>query len=487
VRRATDDDTGYTEQSSILPPPPPIATKAATPTRAQRKVLAEACRTTFDEMRAKFQKPAAATTATLQQPRTPPDTPELPKSPALAAAAPARVTPARPAPRDKPSPVAATPSARNASDAAAPQQSPAKLVHTMSQRKMAARKWSSKQVTTWLEMLGLGQYSYHFAANGVDGHTLFELSREHVRDGLGIHDQRHLVSLEYGMLDLVERRFSGDVEADWEWSCVNVGVWLDARGLGALKQRFAEAAVHGGVLFRLTQEQFETLLGVGPDPLLLMSLVASVERARVVGRRPASEEDSVADWGPDRVGQWLESLSLAHLDPAFRQHAVNGSILLKLTPVLMKKVIGLTDIQAIVVERAIKKLARRQRRLQRPTYRAWKHLTRISLRLGKRLRNASGPSSHAVAGRRPSLSGKQDVRRVLKLSDMPAPAPLPGPPRRRGSSQSSSMAVRRRPSASHTQPLMSPRTPHAPHAPHEGDWYKDVSSSSEVERSLVSS
>jgi len=382
---------------------------------------------------------AAPATATSTTPTATPTTHRKP--PARPAAYAAAATPATPQQSSQKAPSFASSSPRpSTTQDAAPElnqtlargtsftQAVQNLGESVRQRKMPARKWTSKQVTAWLELLGLGQYTYHFAANGVDGHTLFELNREHVQQGLGVQDQRHLVSLEYGMLDLKERRFDGNLEEDWEWSCATVGEWLESRGLGSLKHSFADGAVHGGVLFRLTEDQFVSLLGVGSDPLILMSLIASVERAREVGPKPVSNaDDSIPDWGPDRVTKWLESINLGHLDPVFRAHAVNGSVLLQLTGDLMRDIIGLTDIQAIVLERAIKRLGKKHSSHGRTTYKFWKKATWLKSILGKHM-----PTLPKQRKKRPVLTKNSP----LKLSGVPAPPPQAGPPRRRGSSQS---------------------------------------------------
>ena len=64
----------------------------------------------------------------------------------------------------------------------------------------------------------------------------------------------------------------------------------------------------------------------------------------------------VADWGCDEVKGWLETLHLGHLDSTFRFYAVNGSLLLHLTRKMMLGEMDITEIQALVLEKAIAKL-----------------------------------------------------------------------------------------------------------------------------------
>jgi len=223
--------------------------------------------------------------------------------------------------------------------------------------KIAAIKWSCTQVSEFLEACGLGMYARTFAENGVDGSTLLELSHDQIRRGLNIQERLHLLSLELGVEALRQRKIK--TVKDWEWSCPRVSEWLEAKGLGMLVNPFKLGAVHGGVLFSLTEDQFVAELGVGRDSvLILMSLLASIERAREVG--PLKHGEDVPDWSPNRVKTWLESLSLAHLVPVFKQFAVNGALLLHLDAHCMRQEMNVTEIQAIVLEKAIVKLRKHQ-------------------------------------------------------------------------------------------------------------------------------
>ena len=223
--------------------------------------------------------------------------------------------------------------------------------------KIAAIKWSCLQVTEFLEACGLGMYAGIFAENGVDGSTLMELTHDQVKRGLHVFERLHLLSLEMGVDALRHRKIK--TVKDWEWSCPRVGEWLEAKGLGSLVGPFKVGAVHGGVLFSLTEDQLVSELGVGRESvLILMSLLASIERAREVG--PLKQGDEVPDWAPSRVKVWLESLSLPHLVPVFRQYAVNGALLLHLDAQSMRQEMSVTEIQAIVLEKAINKLRKRQ-------------------------------------------------------------------------------------------------------------------------------
>ena len=222
-------------------------------------------------------------------------------------------------------------------------------------KRLPAYKWSAVEVRAWLNALGLAQYGATFLENGVDGATLMTLSTDQVREGLGMSDENHVRSFSFGLEDLKTRAVTS-VEA-WEWTMDKTVAWLEMRGLSSLAGVFRDAAVHGGVLFRLSRDEFAEL-GIGAESCLtLMALLASIERARVVGPRPATDV-AVPDWGPNRVRDWLESLHLGHLAPVFRQHAVNGALLLKLDAGIMCEELGVTEIQGMVLERGIARLRR---------------------------------------------------------------------------------------------------------------------------------
>ena len=110
-----------------------------------------------------------------------------------------------------------------------------------------ALSWGTPRVAA-LCLLGLGQYADAFLENGVDGALLLTLSKDQLERCLHIDDPMHRYSLEVGIYDLKNKQIDYD---SWEWTADGVLEWLHKRGLGMLMPTFRQAAVHGGVLFRL--------------------------------------------------------------------------------------------------------------------------------------------------------------------------------------------------------------------------------------------
>lgn len=226
-----------------------------------------------------------------------------------------------------------------------------KAAAAQAKRPLACQKWTCFQVTEFLDACGLGAYSQLFEEQGVDGPILLELSPDQIERGMHMDNGMHMISL----ITAVQLLMEGKIKRvdEWEWTCTRTSEWLSAKGLDCLVDRFQEFAVHGGVLFQLTQDEFVSELGVN-NALILMSLMTSIDRAKQVG--PVKFGDSIADWSLSQVKVWLEGLSLAHLHSVFRMYGINGSLLLHLDRDMMTHEMGLTEIQAMVLEKAIAKL-----------------------------------------------------------------------------------------------------------------------------------
>jgi hypothetical protein len=116
-----------------------------------------------------------------------------------------------------------------------------------------AMTWDSPKVAAWLDFLGLVTYARTFLKHGVDGPTLLQLSDDQIMRGLNVTKKTHVYSLTSAIADLQESNVDYD---SWEWTNQGVQKWLAERGLDTLCAKFAEEGVHGGVLFRMTQEEF---------------------------------------------------------------------------------------------------------------------------------------------------------------------------------------------------------------------------------------
>jgi len=219
--------------------------------------------------------------------------------------------------------------------------------------------WTAPMVASWLKLIGLGEYAPRFLENGVDGQTLLELRRDQFERCLGVTSPLHELSLRLGLQDLKAKVID---YTKWEWNSAGVMQWLASRGLDQLISRFQSAAVHGSVLFRLTKAEFASRLHVGElgeSELVLESLWHAVERARKVGFY--QDQTKFLDWGPVEIQVWLDGIDLGHLNDVFRDHAVNGTLLPQLDHNVLRRVMKLTEIQTLVLGKAIKRLLKPQK------------------------------------------------------------------------------------------------------------------------------
>ncbi len=262
-------------------------------------------------------------------------------------------------------------------------------------RTTAARKWTAPVVVEWFHIIGLSQYANMARQSGLNGKVLLSMDCDTLIHDLQITPRMHQISFRLALEDL---RSGAIKDYDtWPWSCDGICEWLKGRGLECLVQRFRESAVHGGVLFRFSKVEFAQELGVPTgaisvlpsydqvlgaaksypsqpvssavedgSPLLLVSLVTAVERARKVGFAPYLETPSlnlpVCDWGLREVYIWLCSCDVENLSQVFEKHAVHGAFLVILTPRVLIDGMGLNKIQASVINTAITELRERSRR-----------------------------------------------------------------------------------------------------------------------------
>ena len=216
--------------------------------------------------------------------------------------------------------------------------------------------WTAPHVASWIELVGLKMYKMIFLENGVDGSTLLALRRDQFERCIGITNPLHELSIRYALIDLKTQQID---YTTWEWTNEGVLKWLNLRGLETLTSRFSNAAVHGGVLFRLRKSEFASKLFVGEhgeSELVLESLWHAIQRAKKQGHR--LDESDFRDWGPKEIQSWLYSIHLGHLYQLFHEHCVNGSLLPYLDETALRRVMKLTEIQTIVVTKAISKLTR---------------------------------------------------------------------------------------------------------------------------------
>ncbi|KAK8805419.1 hypothetical protein WA158_002075 [Blastocystis sp. Blastoise] len=252
------------------------------------------------------------------------------------------------------------------------------------------RKWTVPKVLDWLQLIGLGQYASAFKENGVDGETIVDLEESEIESTLTISDPLHQLSLNKAITLLTE-----EPEIDyhsWRWSLDGVLQWLDNRGLSLLKPVFKTSAVHGAVLFSLTEEDFSQKYKIGSQygtKMHLASLLSAIkyEKKKAITNGPkihfastihkgtfgedggqealAELTDPIGDtdrtnlvpeWGLDEVCTWVNDHYLGHLCKSFRENSVHGAFLLELDKDLLEQEIHLTPVQAKVLYKEILKL-----------------------------------------------------------------------------------------------------------------------------------
>lgn len=237
--------------------------------------------------------------------------------------------------------------------------------------------WSSFHVCAWLKLIGLEQYAERFLINGVDGSTLLELSRSHFKMGLGVNDEDHLTSLQIGVVSLLVPRKGRVLKKSFfeEWSLDKTLSWLVERGFGVLKVRFREKAIHGAMLLFVNLDylidKVIDIASITSSSVVKASLKATIQQARVLEsaffkglgkckrarRTSSSGENNVLSWNIPEIENWLKSVNVGHKITNFKDHCVNGTILLDLDYDMMKEM-GLSEILSIVLMKALRYLKR---------------------------------------------------------------------------------------------------------------------------------
>ena len=116
-----------------------------------------------------------------------------------------------------------------------------------------------------------------------------------------------------------------------EWTVHDVGVWLEALGLGQYVSAFAASSVDGDLLLDVNENLLRKTLQMR-NKLHRRSFFAAV---RLHVDRAAADQiveggASVGQWPLDRVLAWLHSIELSGLVEPFQKAAVHGAFLLTL-------------------------------------------------------------------------------------------------------------------------------------------------------------
>lgn len=194
-------------------------------------------------------------------------------------------------------------------------------------------KWGLKQTLFWLECIGLRKhYEQAFRKNGINGVVLEMLELPDFERDFGVSKVQHKLSLERALRELRDGKHPSYHE--WQWTADAVSEWLEGRGLSVLADHFRDNGVHGGVLFSLSKQSFQDFFGVcefskAKSDLILESLWQAICRTDEENG-PQKDVGQVSDWGRKEVDAWLKDIDLGHLQGVFKDHHVNGALLLSL-------------------------------------------------------------------------------------------------------------------------------------------------------------
>ncbi|KAK8812443.1 hypothetical protein WA158_007677 [Blastocystis sp. Blastoise] len=268
---------------------------------------------------------------------------------------------------------------------------PAEYIAKMNEDRIQECKpigWQNPDVLKWLDIIGLGSYRTYFLKNGVNGEYLLQIDPDDITNTLMIQNDMHKLSL-LKAIDVLKAQPNIDY-TNWRWSADNILTWLEIRGLSILKQSFKINAVHGGLLFGFTKEDFQNYLHIGTEfgsLLHLDSLMACIEYEKVKAKKnystrcslggsslfsedgqiqaisetedPVDEEDKIniiPEWSLREVCAWLSDHYVGHLSDTFINYGVNGAYLLTLDRDVLEQGMNLTSVLSKSVAKKIDKL-----------------------------------------------------------------------------------------------------------------------------------
>ena len=190
--------------------------------------------------------------------------------------------------------------------------------------------WSVDMLCTWLETIGLGQYTGEVQRHIGTGADLAKLGGSDLDAKLGIKNPLHRKKLVLAMqskIDLKRPDPAGNLDCAW------VVRWLDDIGLPQYKESFLECRVDGRLLNLLT---IDDLCYLKVSSLLHH---CSIRRGIQILRqhafdpdfltRRASGDQAGADlvtWSNHRVMEWLRQVDLAEYAPNLRGSGVHGAL-----------------------------------------------------------------------------------------------------------------------------------------------------------------
>ena len=202
------------------------------------------------------------------------------------------------------------------------------LVSTMKKKRFS--DWSVDMLCTWLETMGLGQYTGEVQRHIGTGADLAKLGGTELDVKLGIKNPLHRKKLILAMQAKIDPKRPDPAGA---LDCAWVVRWLDDIGLPQYKESFLECRVDGRLLNLLTVDD----LGYLKVSTLLhhCSIRRGIQVLRdykfdpdFLKRRATDEEDdsNILSWSNHRVMEWLRQVDLAEYAPNLRGSGVHGAL-----------------------------------------------------------------------------------------------------------------------------------------------------------------
>jgi len=191
--------------------------------------------------------------------------------------------------------------------------------------------WSVDMLCTWLETIGLGQYTGEVQRHIGTGADLAKLGGGDLDYKLGIRNPLHRKKLILAMqakIDLKRPDPAGNLDCGW------VVRWLDDIGLPQYKETFLECRVDGRLLNLLTVDDLSYLKVT--NLLHHHSIRRGIQILRqhkfdsefLKRRATFGDDDSeMIAWSNHRVMEWLRQVDLAEYAPNLRGAGVHGALI----------------------------------------------------------------------------------------------------------------------------------------------------------------
>ncbi|KAL9972844.1 hypothetical protein ACROYT_G019225 [Oculina patagonica] len=194
-------------------------------------------------------------------------------------------------------------------------------------------QWSRQMVLSWLDDLGLGQYSSQCGKVITCGQDLLKASPAQLERDMGLKNPLHRKKLQLALQALVSdgADVMGRLSNQW------VLGWLDDIGLPQYKDSFSEGSVDGRMLNYLT---FSDMLHLKVhNALHHITFKRAIQCLRLhnfhpncLKRHPVDESwlkgADVLLWTNGRVTEWLRLVELAEYAPNLRGSGVHGSLMI---------------------------------------------------------------------------------------------------------------------------------------------------------------